>query len=101
MKKTAIALLIFLVVGFVAGFVLGYKYVRSRDAKQALGYFVTGKTFFDNKEYPAAAEALNRSIGLDPGRDSAHIMLSSAYKYMGLDELANKELAAGGLGEKK
>ena len=97
MKNIAIAVLVCLVIGFVSGFILGYKYVRSRDSKQAMEYFVSGKNFYDARQYSEAAEMLNRSIGLDPGRDSAHIMLSSTYKNMGLADLAQKELAAGGL----
>ena len=59
--------------------------------------FVEGKKYFDNQKYPEAAEMFNRTIGMKPDMDSAHVMLSNAYQKMGLVDMAAKELEAGGV----
>lgn len=96
MKNTLIMLSACLVIGIVAGFIAGYKLRGSSDARLAAKYFTDGRQYFDQKKYPNAAEMLNRSIGLDPDLDSAHLLLSSAYRNLGFNELAEEELQASG-----
>ena len=45
-----------------------------------------------------AAQDFNRSIGLDASFTPAHLLLSDTYKKIGLDSLAQAELAAGNSG---
>ena len=97
MKRVLIAIVVSLAVGFLLGGFTGYKVKSGSVDKRAMASFVEGKKYFDAQKYPEAAEMFNRSIGLNPDMDSAHVMLSSAYQKMGLAELAKKELEAGGV----
>jgi len=97
MKRVLVTIAISLVVGFLLGGFAVYKVKAGSDNKRAMAFFVEGKKYFDAQKYPEAAEMFNRSIGLKPEMDSAHVMLASAYQKMGLAELANKELEAGGV----
>jgi tetratricopeptide (TPR) repeat protein len=91
MKSFFIVIAISLAIGFILGGYIGYTFKSHSDDKQAFNYFAEGRQYFDAQKYPEAAESFNRSIGLNPNLDSAHIMLSNAYDKMGLSELAKKE----------
>lgn len=95
MKKFLIIFAISLVIGFILGGYTGYRFKSNSDDKKAFNYFAGGRQYFDGQKYPEAAESFNRSIGLNPGLDSAHIMLSNAYGKMGLSDLAKKEGGSG------
>ena len=97
MKRILIIITVSLTVGLLLGGFTVYKAKSGSDNKRAMASFAEGKKNFDAQRYPEAAEMFNRSIGLKPDMDSAHVMLSSAYQKMGLVELANKELEAGGV----
>jgi len=97
MKQMVIAIAISLAVGLLLGGFTGYKMKSGSDDKASIASFVEGKKYFDAQKYPEAAEMFNRSIGMKPEMDSAHVMLSSAYQKMGLADMANKELEAGGV----
>lgn len=63
---------------------------RSEDATATLEL---GQCDLELKEYPAAIEALKRSLQLDPTQVQAHYLLSRAYNTMGDAEDAQHEAA--------
>ena len=97
MKNIIISIAVALLIGIIFGGVAGYKMKSGSDEKKAMEYFVAGKGYFDAQQYPQASEMFNRSIGIKPEVESAHILLSSAYQKMGYADMAGKELEAGGV----
>jgi tetratricopeptide (TPR) repeat protein len=94
--KAFVIMLVFVVIGALAGAYAGYSYRDSRDKKLAMEYFVSASRLYNKQQFPEAAQDFNRSIGLDANFTPAHLLLSDTYKKMGLDSLAQTELAAGG-----
>ena len=101
MKKFLIVIAISLTIGFILGGYTVYRFKSNSDDKKAFNYFAEGRQYFDAQNYPLAAEYFNRSIGLNPNLDSAHIMLSNSYGKMGLSDLAKKELGPGSRQQRK
>jgi tetratricopeptide (TPR) repeat protein len=96
--KAFVIMLVFVVIGALAGAYAGYSYRDSRDKKLAMEYFVSASRLYNQQKFPEAAQDFNRSIGLDANFTPAHLLLSDAYKNMGLDGLAQTELNAGNSG---
>jgi len=65
------------------------------DARNAESYILMGKVLLLKREYAMAPRILRRAIAIDPNDYTAHHLLGEAYRQLGQNELAAREMQIG------
>ncbi|MCH7813894.1 MAG: tetratricopeptide repeat protein [Planctomycetes bacterium] len=81
--------------GDLGGAAGAFRRVTALAPESALGYVGLGDVLLRRREYDQARKLLEKAVAMDPTYKAAHYSLGLAYRGLGQDEAAQKELGEG------